>query len=141
MSRQSLSSLRGAVRALLVSVALLALLAPAGASAKGKSKAKAKATLEGVVNINTASAKELTLLPGVGPMLAQRIVDYRGKYKFKKILELARVRGIGLKTVRKLKPWLTVDGRTTLQRLGKKAKKADGQREASQRTEGIERRV
>ena len=48
------------------------------------------------VNINTASAKELDALPGVGEVLAQRIIDYR------------KVKGIGEKTLEKIKPYATV---------------------------------
>ena len=67
----------------------------------------------GHININTATAEELAWLPGVGPSRAERIVAYRARHAFKKVVELARVKGIGLKTVRKLKPWLTVSGPTT----------------------------
>lgn len=68
----------------------------------------------GVVNINNASVEQLTLLPGIGQAKAERIVAYRTKTPFKRVVELARVRGIGLKTVRKLKPWLRIEGATTL---------------------------
>jgi len=66
-----------------------------------------------VVNINTATEEELTFLPGIGVERAERIVAYRQKRRFKKISELARVSGIGLKTVRTLRPWLTLEGKTT----------------------------
>ena len=72
--------------------------------------------LEGVVNINQASPKELALLPGIGLKKAERIVAYRSRRPFKRSVELARVRGIGLKTVRALKPFLRVEGPTTLSR-------------------------
>ncbi|MDI3534201.1 MAG: competence protein ComEA [Thermosediminibacterales bacterium] len=50
------------------------------------------------ININSAGVSELETLPGIGPALAQRIVDYREKHgKFKSIEELSEVSGIGPK--------------------------------------------
>ena len=67
------------------------------------------------VNINTASAKELQLLPRIGPALAQRIVDFRvANGPFKAAEELARVKGIGEKKFAVLEPHVTVSGPTTL---------------------------
>ena len=48
------------------------------------------------LNINTATIPELDELPGIGPVLAQRIVDYRTTYgKYKAVEELLKVNGIG----------------------------------------------
>ncbi|MFO0744714.1 MAG: ComEA family DNA-binding protein [Myxococcota bacterium] len=69
---------------------------------------------QGVVNINTASPDELMLLPRIGEGKAHRIVEFRQKTPFKTVNELARVKGIGLKTLRLLKPYIRVDGPTTL---------------------------
>ncbi len=56
------------------------------------------------VNINTASAKELEGLPGIGAVTAGRIVAYRTeKGKFKTSNELLKVKGIGKKTMEKIK--------------------------------------
>ena len=61
------------------------------------------------VNINTATATELEALPGVGPAMAARIVEYRQKNgSFKKIEDLMNVKGIGEKSFLKLKPLVTV---------------------------------
>jgi competence protein ComEA len=61
------------------------------------------------ININTATAVELEKLPGVGPSMATRIVDYRQKNGgFKKIEDLMNVKGIGEKSFLKLKPQITV---------------------------------
>ena len=69
----------------------------------------------GVVNINTASAQELSLLPRVGEKVAQRIVDYRNEHgKFAKTSDLMQVKGIGDKSFQNLSAYLTVDGKTTL---------------------------
>jgi comEA protein len=74
-------------------------------------------TLDGQVNINTASAAELELLPGVGPAIAQRIVDYRKEHPFKERNQIMRVKGIGQKTFAKIKDYLTVEGETTLKSI------------------------
>ena len=69
----------------------------------------------GVVNINTANAQELSLLPRVGTKVAQRIVDYRSEHgKFAKTSDLMQVKGIGDKSFQNLSSYLTVDGKTTL---------------------------
>jgi competence protein ComEA len=68
----------------------------------------------GVVNINQASAEQLMLLPRVGAERARRIIEHRQKTPFKTPLELGRVKGIGLKTLRLLKPYIRIDGPTTL---------------------------
>jgi comEA protein len=62
------------------------------------------------VDLNTASATELDLLPGIGPALAQRIIEYRSKHNgFKNIGELRQVPGIGPKKFEALKDRVTVN--------------------------------
>ncbi len=62
-----------------------------------------------VVNLNTASAVELDMLPGIGPAIAGRIIDYRQTVgNFKTIEELTNVSGIGSATFAKLKDHITV---------------------------------
>jgi competence protein ComEA len=68
----------------------------------------------GVVNLNQARPDELELLPGIGPSKAKRIVEYRTQHPFRKTEELTRVKGIGRKTFGKLRPYLTLQGPTTL---------------------------
>lgn len=53
------------------------------------------------VNLNTASQAEIESLPGVGPALAQRIVDGR---PYQTLEDLDRVKGIGLKMLERLRP-------------------------------------
>ena len=61
------------------------------------------------VNINTATADELTALPGIGEVLAARIVDHREHNgPFERLDQLMAVSGIGPKTYEKLRPLTTV---------------------------------
>lgn len=53
----------------------------------------------GGVDINSANADELTELPGIGPALAERIVEYRQSRRFENASQLQRVDGIGPSTL------------------------------------------
>ncbi len=56
------------------------------------------------LNLNKATAAQLETLPGIGPELAERIMDYKKENgDFKKIQDLANVKGIGEKKLAKLK--------------------------------------
>jgi len=73
------------------------------------------ATAIGVVNLNTADASQLAMLPRVGAKAAQRIVDYRKEHgNFRKTSDLMQVKGFGEKSFERLSAWVTVDGKTTL---------------------------
>jgi len=94
--------------------------------------AAADAAPAGVVNLNNASAEQLQMLPGIGPAVAQRIVEHREKVgAFKQTEDLMLVRGIGEKSFEKLRPYLATSGATTLTekvRLPKATKSAEGSR-------------
>ncbi len=76
--------------------------------------AMAGSSPSGVVNINTADAAQLQLLPRIGEKVAQRIVEYRSEHPFKSVQELANVKGVGEKTVALLTPYIVLEGPTTL---------------------------
>jgi len=61
------------------------------------------------VNLNTAPDWLLEALPGIGPTLAQNIIEYRSKYPFQHISQLMQVEGIGPATYDNLKDLVTVE--------------------------------
>lgn len=64
---------------------------------------------DGLVDLNTATLAELDTITGVGPVLAQRIIDHRTQIgRFSNVDELLDVKGIGAKTLEKLRPQVTV---------------------------------
>lgn len=103
------------VALLVTTFGLFAVSADSGAASTQKETAPSaqkitkgmKKELPHDVNINTADKKQLTELPGIGPVTAKAILDYRqSKGQFKSIDELTKVKGIGDKTLAKLKPYL-----------------------------------
>ncbi len=63
-----------------------------------------------IVNINIANKDELTRLPGVGPVTAERILRYREDFgQFQSISDLQKVKGIGPKTFEKLKTHIAIN--------------------------------
>ncbi|MCW5801127.1 MAG: helix-hairpin-helix domain-containing protein [Deltaproteobacteria bacterium] len=74
-----------------------------------------KRELAGKLNINTATAEQLLLLPTVGPAKAERIIVWRQKNGgFKRTADLRRVKGFGYKTFKRLEPFLAITGDSTL---------------------------
>ena len=62
------------------------------------------------ININTADGPPLQLLPGIGPAYSERIIQYRLENGgFNSVDELTNIRGIGPKTLQKLRPVVTLE--------------------------------
>ena len=79
------------------------------APAHGEGKA-----VGGVINLNTAPAELLSLLPGIGPSKARAIVAYRSRRPFRTVDELVRIKGIGRRMVRGMRAHLAVAGPSTV---------------------------
>ena len=61
------------------------------------------------INLNTATAEQLEAIPGIGPVLAQRIIEYRQtRGRFQSVDELLEVRGIGSKRLENMRPYVVV---------------------------------
>lgn len=62
------------------------------------------------ININTASLTELIVIPGIGPVMAERIIEYREKNgDFQSKDALLNIKGIGPKTLEKLNQYIIID--------------------------------
>ncbi len=75
-------------------------------SAKSSTSPSPEATTKqsGKIKLSTATQAELESLPGIGPSKAKAIIDYRETHPFKSVNDLDKVKGIGPKTLEKLKP-------------------------------------
>lgn len=83
-------------------------------SSAGTDSSAAAASLEQaqpeLVNINSADAQALMALPGIGEVLARRIIDYRDEHgDFKHITEIMDVSGIGEKIFEKIENYITTE--------------------------------
>ncbi len=64
---------------------------------------------DGKIHINVASADELESLPGIGPVLAKRIIEYRETHgPFQRVEDLLNVSGIGEKRLEQIRPYIAV---------------------------------
>lgn len=83
--------------------------APPGPATGGGPAAGGAAPGSGPVNLNTATLAQLDALPGVGPVLAQRILDHRDQHGgFRSVSDLRQVDGIGDARYEQLKDLVTV---------------------------------
>ena len=96
--------------------ALLRAIALAFALAGALSVSAGAGTLAGVVNVNTATVEQLTLLPGIGESRAREIVALRKREgAFGSVEALLDVKGIGETSFARMRPFLTLQGKTTLE--------------------------
>jgi len=78
-----------------------------GRHSRGGSRGAHKLAAGQTLDVNTATADELVQLPGVGPSLAQRIIDYRQQYgPFQTVDDLQNVPGIGPSKFDRLSPFV-----------------------------------
>lgn len=83
--------------------------ASSSAKATDDKQTTASQPVSGTININTANLAQLDSLPGIGPVYAQRIIDYRNSHGgFKSIDEIKNIKGIGDVTFGKFKDKTTI---------------------------------
>ncbi|MGH8895577.1 MAG: helix-hairpin-helix domain-containing protein [Egibacteraceae bacterium] len=82
---------------------------PTPAAAPGANLPPSATRSDGKVDLNRATVQDLDALPGIGPVLAQRIIGYRGEHgPFKTVGKLRDVPGIGERTFQQLAPLVAV---------------------------------
>lgn len=73
------------------------------------------------VDLNRADAKTLESLPGIGAVLAQRVLEYRASVgRFRTVEELLAVKGIGPKTLERIRPFVMISNQSSGGQTGKK---------------------
>ena len=84
---------------------------PAVTTAATEETAETAATEPSIININTATSEQFQTLPGIGPVIADRIVAYRDEYgAFESVGELMNVSGIGEKRLEAIWDLVTIGG-------------------------------
>ena len=73
-----------------------------------RKSSKKEERIKAPIDVNQADFEELQKLPGIGPKLAQRILDERAKSPFRAVEDLRRVSGIGPKILERLKPCVSI---------------------------------
>lgn len=95
---------RSLLAAALVLVVLVSVPVTAGATTWQE---QAEATEK--IDVNNADEEQLQRVPGIGPAMARRIIEWRNEHgRFERLDDLLDIRGIGTKTLEKLRPYLTL---------------------------------
>ena len=88
---------------------LLMASAPSAAAPAGADSKETKQESVSAVDINSATVEELMSVPGIGQVIAQRIVEFREKNgPYKTVDELLKVQGIGEKSLAKYRERLSI---------------------------------
>ena len=83
---------------------------PLSGSSMNSSTSRRSKQPNAVIDINSADATQLTTLPGIGPSMAQRIIEYRIDHgTFRSVDDLAAVQGFGKKRLDNIREWLTAN--------------------------------
>jgi len=82
---------------------------PVPAKVKVARKVSGESAIHRLLDLNRADATDFESLPGIGPVLAQRVIEYRTAVgRFQRIDDLTAVKGIGPKIFERIKPLVTV---------------------------------
>lgn len=92
-----------------VLVLMLAIRSVPALAAPAETQAPSSPTAPKAIDINQATEEELTVIPGIGTAMAKRIVDFRQQNgPFRQVEDLMKVKGIGEKSLEKLRAYVKV---------------------------------
>lgn len=97
------------MKSLLTILTILLTCCPATIEAAAYRRARSQRTVDARININTAAIDELMRLPGVGPALAERIIEHRRKNgPFQRTPEIIAVKGMNARLYRQIAPLIRI---------------------------------
>jgi len=92
-----------------VLVLAIGMLMPLAATSVLAAAEKSVTTSAQTVDLNKAGIGELSTVPGIGQVMAQRIIDWREEHgPFKRVEDLMKVKGVGEKKLERLRPYIKV---------------------------------
>jgi len=110
-----MKTLKACSMVIAVCVMIAFAVVPVLAQEKEEAAQPKKPAIEGKLNINTATAEQIDMLPGMSKRKAAAVVEYRTKNgKFKTLEDLMKVPGIKQKKIDKIKDYVIFEGETTL---------------------------
>jgi competence protein ComEA len=101
------NSWRGLTAAVSLALLIMALCSATPCMARSSAGSEGRAT--NPVDINSADAEQLMTIPGIGKVMAERIIQFRNQHgPFKRVEDLLKIKGIGEKSFQKIRSYVKV---------------------------------
>lgn len=105
---QNIHTRRVLIATTCLSLALM-ILCPLAPGVANAAASKQEIPAAGQIDINDASADQLIVIPGIGKVMAERIVQFREEHgAFKRVEDLLKIKGIGEKSFQKIRAYVKI---------------------------------